>query len=182
VYDNKAYLLVPYATWTLGAAGIGICITTFVLIGNLKSTFLICACVCTTMAGLTGYSASVLGLQFSFSFVTSLIICLGFSVDYCAHVVIAYLTGGLGHTASAGQHGNHGQPSNKCGAVQEPCDVANAGTRSKLYYTFQVPVTLGYNVYNYNNFCKKELAHRFNSMVCLEQTKNVQDWGLHSYV
>jgi hypothetical protein len=131
-------LLISYATWTLAAAGIGICITTFVLVGDLRSTVMICACAYTTMLGLMGYSASVLGLQFTTSYVTSLIMSVGFSVDYCAHVVIAYRSAGIADSAHSTRNSNKLEVGD-APPSQQPSDCATASTtRSKLSYTFQV--------------------------------------------
>ena len=80
-----------------------------------------------------GYGHSVLGLQFSDSFLTCLIMCVGFSVDYCAHVVIAYSNGG--HTRNSGRRKQLvGSESSETLDDKEGED----STKSKLRYTLQV--------------------------------------------
>ena len=136
-----------YAAWTLAAAGIAICLVTCLLVVDLTSTVLICVCVFTIMAGLVGYGYPVMGLEFTSSWVTSLIMCIGFSVDYCAHVVVAYLSYGKEETGR--------EPD----ATECP---KNTTSRDKLVYTLQVNYTF-FNI----KMLPKFLSSRITS--CLQQ-------------
>jgi predicted RND superfamily exporter protein len=102
-----------------------------VFVVDVTSTVLICICVSTIMTGLMGYGYQVMGLELTSSLVNSLIMCIGFSVDYCAHVVVAYL--------SVGKEGHgHGHSSRSEPGIASTTSPKTPSSKEKLAYTLQV--------------------------------------------
>jgi hypothetical protein len=77
-------------------------------------------------------------LQFTGPFVTSLIISVGFSVDYCAHVVVAYLNGGCRKDDPPAEIVNDERRDDAPATNNISKDGIAVTSRSKLLYTFQV--------------------------------------------
>ena len=88
--------IVRYTATTLAAAVVVMLLITLLLVPSVLCSFYISASICTIIGGLAGYG-EYFGQQLDNCVMVSLIMCVGFSVDYCAHIAFAYI-----HSAEQG--------------------------------------------------------------------------------
>ncbi len=79
-----------YTVTTLAAAVVVMLVITVLLVPNLLCSVYISGTICTIIGGLAGYG-EYFAQQLDNCVMVSLIMCVGFSVDYCAHIAFAYI-------------------------------------------------------------------------------------------
>ena len=75
---------------TLVAAVLVMLVLTLLLVPSLVCGLYVSVCICSIIGGLAGYG-QYFGYQLDNAVLFSLVMSVGFSVDYCAHIAFAYV-------------------------------------------------------------------------------------------